>query len=385
MQLNVPTLVLVDIYILALVGILMLHAWRRGRREPTLGYLAAALLLGVLGTVLVSALRGVGMDVVPLVLGNMVLHLSAAMTWTALRVFTGRQPHLPGICAGAAIWALLCLNPAFYESLTVRVAASSLITVSYTGLGAFELWRSRKNLEVAYLPALVLTLFHMAFYLVRIVVDRGMPFDHALASSGDGASFFSLLIFETLLYAIGIAFVTLAMVKERAELKFRAAAYCDPLTGVGNRRAFMTTGEYLVESCEHRKEPVALLLCDLDHFKRLNDNYGHASGDEALVAFTRIAVGSMRKQDVFGRIGGEEFACLLADADDEAGAQVAERIRREFAELPFQAPGELSVSIGIVSSKEGGYDLFNLLALADDALYAAKDKGRNRIQRYPAD
>lgn len=384
MQLNVPTLVLVDIYVLALVGLLMLHAWRRGRREPTLGYLAAMLLLGALGTVL-GSLRGMGMDFVPLVLGNVVLHVCAAMNWTAMRVFAGRSPHWPGICAGAVIWALLCLNPAFYDSLAVRIAASSLITICYCGLSAFELWRSRKSLDVAFMPALVLTVFHMGFYSLRIVVDRGMPFDSALASSGQGTNFFSLLVFETLLYAIGIAFVTLSMVKERAELKFRAAAYCDPLTGVGNRRAFMTTGEYLLESCEHRSEPVALLLCDLDHFKRLNDSYGHATGDEALVAFTRIAVGSMRKQDVFGRIGGEEFACLLADADDEAGAQVAERIRREFAELPFQQPGELSVSIGIVSSKEAGYDLFRLLSLADDALYAAKDKGRNRIQRYPAD
>jgi diguanylate cyclase (GGDEF)-like protein len=130
---------------------------------------------------------------------------------------------------------------------------------------------------------------------------------------------------------------------------------------------------------------VVLLLCDLDHFKRLNDNYGHATGDQALVAFGQVVEGSLRKQDVFGRIGGEEFACLLGAADLEAGGQVAERIRREFAGLPLLEPGQLSVSIGIVSSRDGGYDLFRLLSLADDALYAAKDKGRNRIQRYPAD
>ena len=92
MQLNIPTLVLVDIYILALVGILMLHAWRRGRREPTLGYLSAMLLLGALATVL-GSLRGIGMDFVPLVIGNVALQLCGAMNWTAMRVFAGRQPH----------------------------------------------------------------------------------------------------------------------------------------------------------------------------------------------------------------------------------------------------------------------------------------------------
>lgn len=384
MPLNIPTLVMVDIYVLVLVGLLMLHAWRRGRRDSTLGYLAAALLLGALGTVL-GSLRGIGMDFVPLVLGNGVLQISVALTWTTLRVFVGRQPHLPGIFAGAVIWTLLCLNPAFYESLAVRVMVSSLITVCYTSLAALELWRSRQSLEVAWVPALVLSLFHAGFYCVRIVVDQGMPFDMALASAGQGTRFFALLVFETLLYAIGMAFVTLAMVKERAELKFRAAAYCDPLTGVGNRRAFMSSGEYLLKGCAQRGEQVVLLLCDLDHFKRLNDNYGHATGDQALVAFGQVVEGSLRKQDVFGRIGGEEFACLLGAADLEAGGQVAERIRREFAGLPLLEPGQLSVSIGIVSSREGGYDLFRLLSLADDALYAAKDKGRNRIQRYPAD
>ena len=381
---HIPTLLLVAVYIFGLMGLLTLHAWRHGRREPTLGYLGSMLLLAALATVLIS-MRVLDSQVVPLVIGNMVLQLSGAMGWTAMRVFAGRQPHVPGIFAGAVLWLLLCLNPAFYESLTVRVALSSLLSAFYAGLAALELWRSRNSLEVAYMPALLLTLFHAAFYCVRIVVDQGLPLEQALSGSGQGTRFFSVLVFESLLYVIGISFVTLAMVKERAELKFRAAAYCDPLTGVGNRRAFMSTGGYLLASCEHGKEPAALLLCDLDHFKRLNDNFGHATGDEALVAFSRIAVSSMRKQDVFGRIGGEEFACLLAAADDEAAAQVAERIRREFADLPFQEPGMLSVSIGISTTQEAGYDLFRLLSLADEALYAAKDKGRNRIQRFTAD
>ena len=109
----------------------------------------------------------------------------------------GRQPHLPGIFAGAVIWTLLCLNPAFYESLAVRVMVSSLMTVCYTGLAALELWRSRRSLEVAWVPALVLSLFHAGFYCVRIVVDQGMPFDMALASAGQGTRFFALLVFET--------------------------------------------------------------------------------------------------------------------------------------------------------------------------------------------
>src|SRR5690606_28903441 len=100
MQLNLATLVMLDIYILLLVGVLMLHAWSRGR-DSTLGYLAAALLVGALGTLLAS-LRGMGIDWVPILLGNVLVLASAALVWTSLRVFVGRRPCLPGICFGAS-------------------------------------------------------------------------------------------------------------------------------------------------------------------------------------------------------------------------------------------------------------------------------------------
>ncbi|OBY92948.1 diguanylate cyclase [Pseudomonas sp. AU11447] len=378
MTLNLPTLVVVDLYVLTLVGVLMAFAWHSGRRDSTLGYMSAALLLGALGTFL-ATLRGMGFDWVAILLGNVVLHLCSAMTWTSMRVFAGRKPHWPLIGAGAAFWAALCLVPAFYESLAVRIAVSTGITVIYCVAAISELWRGRRKLEVELRPTLALLLFHTLVYAVRLVVDRGMPFE-SVANNGQGSTFFTFLVFETMLFAIGIAFATLAMVKERAELQFRSAALSDPLTGVGNRRAFMETGERLLRLCAERGEQASLLLCDLDNFKRLNDSFGHPAGDRVLVEFSRITASRMRKHDQFARIGGEEFACLLVGADTEGACQVAERVRREFAELPFMAEGQLSVSIGIATSREAGHDLLRLLSLADQALYAAKAKGRNRIE-----
>ncbi|MCY1278205.1 diguanylate cyclase (GGDEF) domain protein [compost metagenome] len=380
MQLNVPTLVMLDIYILLLVGVLMLHAWSRGRREATLGYLAAALLFGTLGTVL-GSLRGLGVDWLPILFGNVILHISSALNWTALRVFTGRRAHWPGIAAGALVWALLCLLPAFYQSLPLRIAVGSLTMAAYAGLGAYELWRSRRRLEVDFRPALALLLFHAAFYSIRVVLDRGMPFD----TLSQGNVFFALLVLETLLYAIGISFVTLAMVKERAELRYKSAALRDPLTGIGNRRAFLDAGERLLADCARQQRPAVLLLCDLDYFKRLNDSFGHAAGDQALADFGRILASRTRQQDICARIGGEEFVCLLAEADPSVAQALAERIRREFAELPFVAGGQLSVSIGIADAGQAGYELARLLSLADQALYAAKAAGRNRVELFQAD
>jgi diguanylate cyclase (GGDEF)-like protein len=379
MDLHIPTLLVVSVFVFILMGLLTCHAWWRETRERPLAYLGAMMLLAALGVVLVSW-RSRGVDVIPLVFGNVALLLSAAMNWTAMRVFVGRAPSLPGIFAGAGIWLTLCLIPAFYDAMPVRVVVYSLLAAGYGVLTASEFWRSRKKLEVAYMPALVLTLLHTAFYIVRSVIDKSLPLDQALSGIGDGVRFFSFMLFESMLYVIGIAYVTLAMVKERAELKFKAAAFCDPLTGIGNRRAFMSHGEQLLTHCKRRVEPVALLLCDLDHFKRLNDSFGHPMGDQALIAFSRILTGNLRNHDVFGRIGGEEFACLLNGADEQEAVQVAERIRQAFSRLSLLEPGILSVSIGVVTSGESGYELSNLLSQADEALYGAKDHGRNRVQ-----
>lgn len=379
MLLSIPTLLLVAIFILGLMGLLTLHAWSRGARDQTLGHLGCMLLLAALGVALVSV-RGVAPAFVALVLSNIVLLLSAAMNWTAMRVFAGRAPHLPGIFAGALLWLLWSFIPGFYDDLGVRVTVYSLLAAGYGALSAFELWRNRQHLEAAYLPALLLTLAHTGFYAVRTVTDHGVSLEQAM--TGNGTAFFAFMLFESMLYAIGIAYVTLAMVRERTELKLKAAAYSDPLTGIGNRRAFLSRGEALLAGCARRGQPVALLLCDLDHFKRLNDLHGHQTGDQALIAFSQVARQSIRQEDVLGRIGGEEFACLLASTDAQAAAQVAQRICAGFYGLPLLAPGQLSVSIGIVDSATGGHDLSRLLSMADHALYAAKDQGRNRVQLY---
>ncbi|WP_310586271.1 GGDEF domain-containing protein [Stutzerimonas frequens] len=370
MHLDVPTLTLVDIYVLLLLGVLMFCAWRSGQRDSTLGCTCLMLLFGTVSTVL-GSLRGLGIDVVPIVLGNIALQLALAMNWTAMRTFAGRRPYLPGIVAGVLLWGGLCLVPAFYSSLTARLLLASALTVIYTALAMFELWRSRQQISVSLRPAIGLMMFHVAFYLLRMAVDRGQPF-----GDPEAVSFFAFVIFETLLYAIGISFVTLAMVRERAEQQYRHASLSDPLTGIGNRRSFIDAGQALLQRGRLRGEPVALLLCDLDFFKRLNDTFGHQAGDRALVDFGQVIARRMRRQDVFGRIGGEEFACLLADADALVAREVAERIRAEFAAMPFAEQGRLSVSIGVATTTSG-YELDELLAQADRALYVAKAAGRN--------
>jgi diguanylate cyclase (GGDEF)-like protein len=174
------------------------------------------------------------------------------------------------------------------------------------------------------------------------------------------------------------------MSKERAEQEQSRAALTDSLTGVANRRAFFDRGAPLLEWAIADRQPAALLLFDLDRFKEVNDTAGHQAGDRVLQAFCDLVVGSIRPGDLFGRLGGEEFACLLANASMAQALHIAERLRRDFAAM--RLPGldvNATVSVGVAMASEAGRNLPALLAIADRALYRAKADGRNRVAPAP--
>ena len=192
-----------------------------------------------------------------------------------------------------------------------------------------------------------------------------------------------MLSFEGLLFTISIAFILLAMAKERTEYRHKTAALVDPLTGISNRRAFLQDGEAQLKRQATDPHPTAVMLLDLDNFKSINDRFGHAIGDRVLEIFAEVSSGCLRRIDLFGRLGGEEFAAMLRDTTRERALAVAEQIRKSFAEATREVDGRpvaATVSIGIVISHDAVLDLSALLAQADHALYRAKDSGRNRVE-----
>jgi diguanylate cyclase (GGDEF)-like protein len=156
------------------------------------------------------------------------------------------------------------------------------------------------------------------------------------------------------------------------------------LTGIANRRAFFDLGGPLLEWAVADRRPAALLLFDLDRFKEVNDTAGHQAGDRVLKAFCELVAASMRPGDLFGRLGGEEFACLVENATMAQALHTAERLRREFEAMRFPGlEGNATVSIGVAMASEAGRSLPALLAIADRALYRAKADGRNRVAPAP--
>jgi diguanylate cyclase (GGDEF)-like protein len=167
------------------------------------------------------------------------------------------------------------------------------------------------------------------------------------------------------------------------------AALIDALTGVGNRRAFdrALQSEWIRSARTH--QPLALLIVDVDHFKQMNDQYGHQMGDRVLTAVAQaLAAALPRAIDFIARYGGEEFACLLPATDRAGAAEVAERLRAAVQALQIAHPKSdhrvLTVSIGAaVGETPRDIDLHSLIESADRALYTAKNAGRNRVKLAP--
>jgi len=162
----------------------------------------------------------------------------------------------------------------------------------------------------------------------------------------------------------------------------RHNASIDPLTGVLNRRDLLAKGGAELERAGRYGHHCTVLMLDIDHFKSINDTFGHAEGDGALQRFATACEEILRKNDMFGRMGGEEFAIVLPETKAEGGHQLAERLRARVAEIEIAAESEqrhMTVSIGLAEQTSAGDNIEVLLSRADRALYSAKQAGRNRV------
>ena len=158
----------------------------------------------------------------------------------------------------------------------------------------------------------------------------------------------------------------------------------DPLTRLCNRRSLTEMLENEMHRCQRNLTPCALIMCDIDHFKRVNDDYGHQTGDKVLVAVADLLRDHLRPYDLAARYGGEEFCLVLPETNLARAAEIAERVRKRIEGHEFAnnlAPLNLTISLGVASISEAGDKSPNeLIRLADDALYLAKNNGRNRVE-----
>jgi len=170
--------------------------------------------------------------------------------------------------------------------------------------------------------------------------------------------------------------------RQEKEAEVRYLSYHDGLTGLKNRRGFLEAAEEAVSRSVRYGRPLSALLLDVDYFKQVNDTYGHVAGDRVLARLAELLGGELRDCDVLGRFGGEEFGVLLPETDRQGALQLAERIRDRVAEMAVDDGGyriRITVSLGVAEMDAGIAEVDGLLRAADDALYKAKDVGRDRV------
>jgi len=380
LDLDLFTVLIIAVCAMAVAGCLLLVAWLELPGFRALGLWAMSFAANAVGLALVAA-RGEIPHIWSVLIANALLAASYGLMWMGARRFEGRSTLVPLALAGTLAWLVASQFRAFYTSSGARASLMFTIVIVYSLLSAFEFWRGRnEGLMVRWL-IIVFLLGHALLFLIRIPFAGSL---HLPIRPGEvHVTWLTFIIFETIFYAFCVSCMLASLARARVARFYRHASLTDPLTGIPNRRDFLERAEALLRRTTFDQHPSALLLFDLDEFKSINDTHGHHIGDQLLTVFSRVALSVLRPNDIFGRVGGEEFGCLIPNASLDQGREVAERIRTKFAAVVAETVIGATVSVGIAVSVGPGQGLRSLMVTADRALYRAKAKGRNRVECAP--
>ena len=354
-----------------------------GRRRDGLGRWAAALLVNAIGHLLIM-LRGLIPDLLSIVVGNLMLSSVFVGMIAAVYQFQGRPVR----------WALLLAPP-----LLVLVFVSVFIDnfparVSFVGLviGLQAVWALLAALSHRHATVgrgqwlLVAGLSLEALVLggrALVAISTHSEATNILQGSALQTLTFLATFSVVLVSSVGFVFMS----RDRADENNRVLAALDPLTGVANRRSLIAALDRDMARAQRMREPMALMMVDIDHFKDVNDQYGHPAGDRVLCSVVNVLRQRVRAQDLVGRYGGEEFMVLLPDTGLTGAQQLARALCKAVEESRCPADGvpgpgiAVTVSIGVFGGRlESGDSWDMLIAAADRALYQAKNNGRNRVE-----
>jgi diguanylate cyclase (GGDEF)-like protein len=378
---DVSALFTVSVYVEAMLGLLLLFTWAQNTEIKAVAWWGGAHVLRA-GSIALFGRFGRLPDFLTIDLASAILLTSFAVTWSGARVFGGHKSNLIVVFAGAIVWLIAGRIPEFANSVMLRTTLSATIIATYAWLAAAEIWRNGSSQLVSRIPASFMLFAHGALFLLCAPLAILTPHPTG-AEPLFGTVWHTVLSSEALLFTIAIAFNLMAMAKECTTYMHKTAALIDPLTGIWNRRGFIVENDRLTQSMGSKTTKAAVLFLDLDNFKTVNDRYGHAVGDQVLQILAATTKSVIRSSDFVGRLGGEEFAVVLHGAPRDSAVTIAERIRLAFSEHAEVIDGEYvaaTVSIGLVLHEGPILDLSELLWKADQALYRAKERGRNRVE-----
>ena len=371
---------------MAMVTTVLYAVWHFNRQIPGLRLWTVSYLCGFLFT-LVLLLRGQLPEGVSVLLAQTTVGIMGYLSLLGGRAYMGRPRlrHGPGtaviVLLSAVSLYLTVVQPWFGLRFVLSSWGSAvfyLLTAQVLAQGGLQAYPAR------YLMALAAA-GHAVFLLLRPLVFQ---LGDALAPGADIVlALPQLIVLESIVAMVLIGFAILMLTNEFTTSALRRLAEMDSLTNVFNRRAFLTLLDKAISQAQRAQTGLHVLVIDLDHFKRINDTWGHKCGDDVLRHFAGVAAACLRSGDVMGRLGGEEFAIVLPQADAAGAAAVAERLRSQVASQPVateHGPIALTVSVGVTQCG-AGEPSEAVLQRADQAMYRAKELGRNQVhvQRAP--
>ena len=354
-----------------------------GRRRDGLGRWAAALLVNAIGHLLIM-LRGLIPDVLSIVVGNLMLSSVFVGMIAAVYQFQGRPVRWPLLLAPPLL--VLVFVSVFIDNFPARVSFVGLV-IGLQAVWALLAALSHRHATVGRGQWLLVAglLLEAVVLGVRalVAISTHSEATNILQSSALQTLTFLATFSVVLVSSVGFVFMS----RDRADENNRVLAALDPLTGVANRRSLIAALDRDVARAQRMREPMALMMVDIDHFKDVNDRYGHPAGDRVLCSVVNVLRQRVRAQDLVGRYGGEEFMVLLPDTGLTGAEQLARELCKAVEESRCPADGvpgpgiAVTVSIGVFGGRlESGDSWDMLIAAADRALYQAKNNGRNRVE-----
>ncbi|AFM11758.1 GGDEF domain-containing protein [Turneriella parva] len=326
-----------------------------------------------------------------ILLQNLSYAVSLALVSAGMRDFHGRKysPKADVIVIGLS---LVAVAGAIWikDSFALRVAINSALFAYYAFLAASILWRGKGSIKAIYTFASVSWFLYGLINLVRaalafagIGIDDSQPFV--------GVTYLMVFLFGPVCITGGyIGLIMLVVQKlldekhdalrvaEKLANEYRELSDHDPLTNALNNRSFSQSLERERARCVRENRPLSVVMADLDHFKIVNDTYGHSVGDATLKQAVALWRSQLRAPDLLGRVGGEEFVIILPHADLQHAARVAERLRQKLEAQTDGLPAKITASFGVTQARQGE-PTHDLLRRVDAAMYGAKAAGRNRV------
>lgn len=373
MSVDVLTLYLLNFVVAFVMAGIYFFSWFHHRDILGVRGWATALSLGALGSLELS-LRTNSSPILLVIMANSLVVAGYATVWMSVRRFNSGERALNYAVIPTSLFVVVFTAALLIGTdVNVRVALCSLTIAILSLLASWEVYRARlgEPLNSRIPTACALLLITVAMCVRMVFSFLSDPPVGETTPFYDPTQGITLLVNTICVVAMTLGF--LMMANERLRHHYEKLASTDELTDLPNRR-------FLLDEGARPSGPACVLMIDLDHFSEVNATFGHAGGDQALIAFARLARQQLRPTDLIARYGGEEFCALLRGVEEPEALRIAERLRAAIGDMSIDVDGRpLRITVSIGMAKLDG-DLGTAMRKADVALYRAKALGRNQVQ-----